>query len=192
MCWIGRCSSGYASISEFLSEASSRGTVHFFCLCPPNPWWEHSYCTLQQNFKVKNSCFLFSPFYCYHCSFTSLINYALFALLKLSGFFWVLCFLIFFLSTALGHFVWCMTPSAIYGGLIYCLILSNLAGLFMNFVLLSQNHSFPANESNMVLKKSFLKKMYFTYSLQHLFQGDQQFSQDNLSLLSSFCYFKKL
>lgn len=96
MCWIGRCSSGYASISEFLSEASSRGTVHFFCLCPPNPWWEHSYCTLQQNFKVKNSCFLFSPFYCYHCSFTSLINYALFALLKLSGFFWVLCFLIFF------------------------------------------------------------------------------------------------
>lgn len=78
-----------------------------------------------------------------------------------------------------------MTLSAIYGDLIYCLILSNLASLFMNFVLLSQNHNFPANLSNMVLKKSFLKKMYFTYSLQHLFQGEKQFSQANLSYACS-------
>lgn len=37
-------------------------------------------------------------------------------------------------------------------GLIYCLILSNLAILFMYFVLLSQNHIFPAKLPMLFLK----------------------------------------
>lgn len=85
--------------------------------------------------KGKTLVLYFSLCY-YLCSFTCLINYALFALLKLSGF-WVLCFpKVFSFCTALGDFVWYMTLSAIYGGLIYCLTLSNLANLFMYFVLL--------------------------------------------------------
>lgn len=126
------------------------------CTClNPTPWWQYSYCTLGENFELKSSSFLlFSLLYCYHCSFASLISYALFALLKLSGF-WVLCFPNVFSScTALGHFVWYVTLNAIYGDLIYYLILSNLASLFMYFVLLSQNYIFPINKSNLVLKES--------------------------------------
>lgn len=86
--------------------------------------------------KWKTLVLYFSLLCCYHCSFTCLINYALFALLKLSGF-WVLCFpKVFSFCTALGDFIWYVTLSAIYGGLIYCLSLSNLANLFRYFVLL--------------------------------------------------------
>lgn len=50
----------------------------------------------------------------------------------------------FSFCTALGDFEWYVTLSAIYGGLIYCLTLSNLANLFMLFCF-AQNHISPIN-----------------------------------------------
>lgn len=33
--------------------------VHLSCLCPPTLWWQQNYCTLWENFEVKNFNFLF-------------------------------------------------------------------------------------------------------------------------------------
>lgn len=78
-------------------EAASgkQRAVHLSCLCPPALYDSRITVLYGKTLKWKTLVFYFSPLCCYHCSFTCLINYALFALLKLSGF-WVLCFPKFF------------------------------------------------------------------------------------------------
>lgn len=161
--------------------------VHSSCLCPPTLWWQQNYSTLWENFEMKNFSFLF---------FTSLLlplqfhlSYKLCTVCPLE-IVWFLSFMLskvfFSFCTASGDFVWYVTLSAIYGALIYCLTLSNLANLFMYFVLLTT--TFPPQASLTWCWKSFLKKTHLMYRLQYFFRREKP-TQPNGSFLHNFSPF---